>query len=245
MVFRFVHRPPVTVADLASALGLSLSDLTAAGLFGMGSITVPGRLSADYVWDMYHERPVASAADLAGRRLSRYAAWFDAAVRPACAAELLAAYGEPVAVGGRLRYGPFYLGEALEWFASTPDWAKPPVDPVARVRAVERLVADLSSDVPPGLGITVTGSGVRFDPPMPAADVARAIGHPDAVARTTDVHMSLWMLVSVNGDRTERLPVTAHLTGGATGGAVPGVTAPAARVAHLGAGDTVTSIDVD
>jgi hypothetical protein len=230
----------VTVADLASALGLSLSDLTA---FGMGSITVPGRLSADYVWDMYHERPVASPAELAGRRLSRYSAWFDAGLRPACAAELRAAYGEPVAVAGRLRYGPFYLGEALEWFASMPDRATPPVDPVARVRAVERLVA-LSDSVPdPHLGITVSGTGVRFDPPMPAADVARAIGYPDAVAQTTDVHMSLWMLVSVNGDRTERLRVTAYLTGGATGGAVPGVTAPAARVARLGPGDTVGSLD--
>jgi hypothetical protein len=248
MVFRVVHRPPQTVADLTAAVGLSMTDLTAPGRFGMGSVVVPGRLSADYAWDMYHERPVASASDLAGRRLTRYAVWFDAGDRPACAAELFSAYGEPVAVAGRHRYGPFFLSEAcaLEWFASTPDWAKPPVDAAARVKAVERLVAGADlADLPPGLGITVSGTGVRLDPPMPAADVACAIGHPAAVAQTTDVHMSRWALVTVTGDRTSRPRVTAYLTGPATGGDVPGVTAPAARVARIGAADTIAVLDLE
>jgi hypothetical protein len=63
--------PPATVGELAAALDVPLDDIVATGMWDMGSfITV--RFSATYEWDMYHEHPVASAADLARRRLISY-----------------------------------------------------------------------------------------------------------------------------------------------------------------------------
>src|SRR5947207_12640574 len=130
-VFGFVRRPPVLVADLAAALGVRVSDLVPDGWYGIGSILVPARLSAavddvsaDYEWDLYHERPVTSAEDLAKRRLHRYQVRFTAG-RRACEAELRIEHGPPIPVAGRRRYGPFYVGDGdgepftLEWFATT------------------------------------------------------------------------------------------------------------------------------
>jgi hypothetical protein len=266
-VFEFVRRPPIVVGDLVAALGVQPADLVQEGMSGMGSIMVTTGLppavtglSASYWWDLYHERPVSSAVALAQRSLSRYTVRF-AAGRPACEAELRAVHGPPTPVAGRHRYGPFFVdgdGErfVLEWFATTPDWAMPPVDAAARMRAVAELAARVTgassaqelalalADVPADAGITASGIELRFQPPMLASDLARALGCPDAVAQTVDVHMSSWTLATVTGDRTARLRlgrwrVDTHVDGGASGGEVPGVQAPAALVAFLGAEDIV------
>lgn len=82
----------------------------------------------------------------------------------------------------------------LEWYDTTPDWARPPVDATARVAAVEALAARVATaasepevaaalaDVPAALSVTASGSALRFQPPMPAADVVRAFGWTGAVA---------------------------------------------------------------
>jgi hypothetical protein len=63
--------PPATVGELAAALDVPLDDIVATGMWAMGSF-ITDRFSATYEWDMYHEHPVASAADLARRRLTGY-----------------------------------------------------------------------------------------------------------------------------------------------------------------------------
>jgi len=271
-VFGFVRHPPALVGDLAAALGVRLAGLVPDGGYGMGLIVVTSGLPAgvdgiwaDYWWDQYHERPVGSTEALAGRRLVRYGVRF-AAGRRACEAELRVVHGPPAVLAGRRRYGPFFVDDgdgerfALEWFATTPDWAIPPVDAVARIRAVEQVAARValaSSDpeltaalagVPAGTGITASVDGLRFLPRMPATDLAGALGYPRAVGQTVGVHMAVWTLVTVVGDRTERLHlgrwrVDAYLDGRASGGGVPGVHAPAALVAFLGAEDAVTSVN--
>jgi hypothetical protein len=256
-----LDRPPATVGDLAAALRVPLADLMAGGLSGMGSVVTPA-VSATYAWDLYHEPPVASVDDLARRRLVRYAVPF-ASGRSACEEALAAGYGPPVALAGRTRYGPFFLTDGepftLEWYDTTPDWARPPVDAAARIAAVGALAARVAAaasepevaaavaGVPAALGVTVSDSGLRFEPPMPAADLVRAFGWTDTAAQTVDVHMSTWTVVHVSGDRTAwptvgRWRVDAYLAGRPSGDPVPGVSAPAASIAHLDAADPVGSV---
>jgi hypothetical protein len=273
-VLEFVRHPPVLVGELATALGVPVGDLAADGRYGTGSARASG-VSLDYAWDMYHERPVGSVEDLARRRLTRYSVSF-ASGRAACEAQLRALHGPAVAAGGRSRYGPFDLtgdgptGDGrftLAWSATPPDPAVPAVDAAARIDVVGRIAArvalaaseaELAAElaaglaaglaaVPDGAGITASGTGLSFRPPVPAADLARAFGWQGAVGQTVDVHMSAWRVVTVAGDRTVaprlgRWRVDAYLDGRATGGTVAGVSAPAALVAALGPEDTVRSV---
>ncbi|GIJ73460.1 hypothetical protein [Virgisporangium ochraceum] len=68
--------------------------------------------------------------------------------------------------------------------------------------ASEPEVAAAVAGVPAALGVTASGSSLRFAPPMPAADLVRAFGWTDTAAQTVDVHMSTWTVVHVSGDRT-------------------------------------------
>ena len=270
-MFEFVRRPPVVVEELAAALAVSLSDLFVEKRFVSGYLTAfrlsaaVDRVAAEYDWDSYHEAPIASAQDLLERQLFHYAVGF-AVGRRAAEIELQAVYGAPVHVAGYRRYGPFYVGDGngdgftLEWFLSTPDWALPPVDEAARVRAVEGIAArvalaasaaDLEAaleEVPEDVGITASTTRLWFQPAMPASDLARALGHPTAVAQTVGVHMSSWVLATVVGDHTSSLRVgcwraEAELRARASGAEVPGVDVPAAMVAFLGSEDVVSQVE--
>lgn len=192
-----------------------------------------------YVWDMYHERPVTSEAELARRELTTYRLWFPDG-RGACEAALRSAYGEGGPEGEKRRYGPFYVdtraGEAftLEWYAAVPDWAKPPADPVARRAAIAALASRTEPTV------------LAFEPPMPALECARELGTPDAIGRSVDVHMSHWVLAGPGGEPLHLGPwrVEATLGGWASGPEVPGVAIPAAAVRHLGPADVVHSLRI-
>lgn len=119
-----VRAPPETVGDLAKALGLRIEALVPHGMFSMGSILGPG-VSAEYEWDMYHEAPVEKLGALAARRLSSYRIPLTGELERA----LQERFGAPHHIHGRRRYGPFFAGETeLEWYASEPDWARPPAD---------------------------------------------------------------------------------------------------------------------
>jgi hypothetical protein len=243
-MFAFVRDPPATVGELAAALGLPMADLVAGGMWQMGSVAA-GDLHATYAWDMYHEHPVASADALAARALSDWTVRFGRG-REGCEAELRSAYGAPRAVAAYRRYGPFFVAAsggdafALEWYAAEPDWAKPPVDPAA----VETFAARVRrATTEAELGETA----LALDPPLPARDVARALGHPDAIGRSIDVHMSAWGLAGPAGEplRVGRWDVQAALDGWASGPEVAGLALPAAAARHLGAGDVVHRIAVN
>jgi hypothetical protein len=123
----------------------------------------------------------------------------------------------------------------LEWYADEPDWAAPPADTAARANAVAALAAGTATpDALEAAGIVATGDGsYELHPPMPALELARALGADDAFARTVDVHMSSWRLATRAGD----LPVEATLDGPPRG--EPVLPLPAARTAALGDGDLV------
>jgi hypothetical protein len=194
--FAFVRDPPERVGDLAAALGIGVAEVLA-GHSDMGFV-VNDRFSATYEWDMYHENPVRSADDLARRTLREYTVFY-ADGRSACEAALRAVHGAPREVAGRIRYGPFFLSGGdrfnLAWYASEPDWAAPPVDPVARVAEVQALAAAIEraatiEEARAALG----GTSLRLHPPMPVADAARALGRPGAEPVAADVHMSHWVI---------------------------------------------------
>lgn len=229
--FAFVRDPPERLGDLAAALGVTVDELFADGHADMGHV-MHDRFSATYDWDMYHEHPVRSADDLAHRRLQDYCV-FHAGGREQCEAALRARHGAPTAVGERIRYGPFFVSAGaggrfnLEWYESEPDWAKPPADPAERRAQLQQLVAD--------------GGYLALEPPMPALECARALGRPDAVGVSTDVHMSHWVLAEPDGERLQvgGRKVEAMLGGWPTGPAVSGVSVPAAAVHHLGPDDVI------
>jgi hypothetical protein len=227
--FAFVREAPETVGALAAALGVSVDAIAADGQSDMGYV-MHDRFSATYDWDMYHEHPVRSADDLGGRRLQDYCV-FGVAGRDACEATLRSLHGAPRAFGERTRYGPFFLtpGEpfSLEWYETEPDWAMTPADPEERRAQLRALVAE--------------GGYLKLEPPMPAHELAAAIGRPDAVGVSTDVHMSHWVLAEPSGDRLRigGRSVEAMLGGWPTGPEVDGVSVPAAALHHLGPDDVV------
>jgi hypothetical protein len=164
-----VGDPPETVGALALALGLRVEQLVPHGMYSMGSIQGPG-VSAEYEWDMYHEPPVETLGALAGRRLVSF--------RVSVAGEgvetaLRARFGEP----REGRYGPFACSsQQLEWHAA---WPVAPGDAAV-------LAARIAAAREPG--------PIALEGPVPAAALAAALGHPEAVARTVDVHMSSWRI---------------------------------------------------
>jgi len=206
--FAFVRDPPERLGDLAAALGIAVADVFAGGRSDMGHV-VDDRFSATYDWDMYHENPVRSADDLARRRLRDYAVFY-AAGRGDCEAALRSVHGAPRDVAGRVRYGPFFLsGDGdrfnLEWYASEPDWAAPPVDPAARIAKVQAIAAAIErAETIEEAQAALGGPSLRFHPPMPTADAARALGRPGAEPVAVDVHMSHWVIrVQLGGWRVE------------------------------------------
>ena len=154
------------------------------------------RFSATYAWDMHHEHPVRSADDVAWRQLHDYCVFY-AGGQAECEAALRAQYGAPQPVADRIRYGPFFISVGdggrfnLEWYRDEPDWAMPAADPEERLAQVRALVAN--------------GGELTFKPPMPARELARALGRPDAIGRSTDVHLSHWVLAEPDGEQLELL----------------------------------------
>jgi hypothetical protein len=122
----------------------------------------------------------------------------------------------------------FADGSVLQW---------PPPAPPVPLSDVEAFAERVRRD---DLDSTV----LTLDPPLPARDVARALGHPDAIGRSVDVHMSSWRLAGPAGEplRLGRCEIEATLGGWASGPEVAGVAIPAAAVHHLGAGDVVLRI---
>ena len=126
-------------------LGIELED----GTRGLGALHVGG-LSATYRFDIHHEQPVMTAKELKRRELLRYAVRFPSG-RATCEQALMRAHGPAQDVAGRTRFGSWFVsGDAdhftLEWYAETPDWAKPPADAHGRIRAMEELAGSCTSD---------------------------------------------------------------------------------------------------
>jgi hypothetical protein len=235
--FAFVRRPPERVGELAAALGLTVGDIFADGRSDMGHV-MHDRFSATYDWDMYHEDRVRSADDLGRRSLQDYCVFCDGG-RDECEAALRALHGEPQPVGERTRYGPFFLSRGvggrfnLEWYATEPDWAMPPADPEQRLAELRALVAD--------------GGYLALEPPMPAIECAGALGRPDAIGVSTDVHMSHWVLAEPDGERLRigGRAVEATIGGWPSGPEVSGVSIPAGAAHHLGDDDVVRWVRIE
>jgi hypothetical protein len=216
-VIGLVLDPPRRVRELAAGAGLLVADLLPMG--GMGDVFA-ANVSASYRWDMHHEHPVTTAAELGPRELISYSvrvssgrARCEAAVRESDEAFFVK--------------HPVEDAFTLEWYAETPDWALPPID------------HDLG-----GLTVRICAAtepqSLEFRPAVPALELARALGAPDAFARTVDVHMSSWRLATHAGDiQIGDWIVEASLSGSPTGEPVPGVDLPAAMAVTLGEGDVV------
>lgn len=235
--FAFVHDPPKRVGELAAALGLTLADAFGDGHSDMGYL-IHDRFSATYAWDMHHERPVGSAEDLGRRTLLDYSVVYDSG-QEECEAALRALHGAPQPVADRIRYGPFFIGVgaggrfSLQWYEEEPDWAVPAADPEERLAQVRALLAD--------------GGTLTFKPPMPARELAQALGRPDAIGRSTDVHLSHWVLAAPDGEKLEHLgrTVEATLDRWPSGPDVAGVSSPGGAVQNLGDDDVVRHLRIE
>jgi hypothetical protein len=107
---------------------------------------------------------------------------------------------------------------------------------------VRELAAALRAGEPPG-------PGLELDPPLPAPAVAAALGLPDPVACTVDVHQSSWVLAVAVAGRAERVrlggfELEARLDGAAAGPPRPDVTAPAAAVRDLADTDEIRALRI-
>ena len=157
----------MTVGDLAERLGLSVAQLVGEGPFGMGAF-VTATASVEYAWDIHHEHPVSSFADLARRELVAYAVELE---------------------DGRTLEGP--------------------PKPETTIALVVARIANATAD-----------ESFAIDPPVPALQLLDALGCPEPVARTSDVHMSSWRVGpwSTSGitfeARLARAPTGARLDSG-------------------------------
>ena len=187
---------------------------------------------------------MTSAEALGPRTLSRFSVRFDSG-RTRCEGAL----GEGLhRVGTRRRYGPFFFDDSdseaftLEWYKETPDWAVPPPDPDARIRALATLAAATTvEELDAALAalpadIRVTGRSLEFVPPIPALDLAGRPLRPhdrrphEPLARRTRP--------------LRHVEVDAALDGPATGEPVPGLVLPAARACRLTPADTVRHLRI-
>jgi hypothetical protein len=222
-----VHAPPATVGELAAALGLRIADLDGRGV------------AYAYAWDIHHELPPDSIEALAWRALTAYRVPLGDAT--ACETALREGHGEPVEIEGRRRYGHFMLSAGgLEWHAELPDWAVTAGDREAGRRSLAALSERLRGGGEPD------EAELTFDPPLPAAEVAAALGAPEAFASTVDVHMSSWRLETSEGPiEVGGWRVDAALAGRPSGDPVPGVEIPGASARLLGGGETVGHLRVE
>ena len=255
-MFDILRRPPVTVGELVAALGWSMRDTAERWQPAMRSLVVPHG-TASYEWDPHHQAPVTTLAQLARAPLARYVLTLPGG-RFRAEQALCDTYGPPREVLDRRRYGAFCVDAAdrdafrLEWFREEPDWARPTADGAARRRALRDL-ADRLRHAPDEqrARAAVDELQLHLHPPLPAVELAVALGlpgHPHAVARTVDVHMTHHVLAALHGDRVERVRV-GDFTVDATvarpsGGVVDGVRVPAGVVLRLGAEDPVTAVTV-
>jgi hypothetical protein len=169
------------------------------------------------------------------------------------------------------KYGPFYVAEGagepftLEWYAREPDWSKPAADPAARRRALadlaalarggatqEKIAAAIAA-APAGAGITDRGAPNRTDPslelepPVPATELADAMGLRGAIGESNDVHMSHWHLAVLaegkpGAPRLGPWELDATLGARPTGGKVPGLEPSPIAHAALGPRDVVRNL---
>jgi hypothetical protein len=86
-----------------------------------------------------------------------------------------------------------------------------------------------------------TGEPVDDHVDAPARELAAALGVPDAIARTVDVHMSAWYLARADG---QRIPGVEAALDGVHGELVPGLSLPAAAARLLHADDRVRHLRV-
>lgn len=283
--FSFVGAPPSRVGDLEAALRIHLPEpLPKRASTGSLLLPLPGeanplsdeiaRLSATYVWDLYHQDAITDVAALRARALVDYSVHF-ARGRAPCEAALRATYGAP---SSKLRaasdpwrqYGPFFVdakeGDAfvLAWYAKEPDWAAPSIDPDARLAAVRSLTLDLPIDataehvdrvmstLPKSAGVVVKKGdsgdyGLELVPPMLAKDFTKAIGAPNAVGQSSDVHRSSWQLVVPSGQgdwtpaRFGAWELAAYLDSRPSGGQVSEKRGPIPRL-RLGQSDKIRYI---
>ncbi|MCC6335666.1 MAG: hypothetical protein IT380_16945 [Myxococcales bacterium] len=267
-------------ADLTMG-AIQLPSPTASGVAGGAPLGGDvARLLVLYDWDLYHSRPIASTAALRGRGLVEFHVRFSRG-RAACEAGLRAAFGastelERPAPDGKgpairlRRYGSYFVDAAdgdavsLDWFASEPDWAAPPVDVEARARVLRELgkglagarsaeeVWQLVSHAPKGAGIVKAPGGdgevsLQFVPPMPAAALAAALGWPRVAGQSVGVHQSSFRVVVPAGARWA-LPrigpweVDCALTSAPTGRALAGEQPAAVSLRSLGPKDAVRTI---
>lgn len=253
-MFDILRRPPVTVGELVAALGLRLHDIGEPWRPDDRSVRLPHG-TASYDWDPYHQAPVTTVAQLGRVHLSSYELSFPGG-RFRCEQALHDTYGPPREVARRRRYGSFFVDAAdrdafrLEWYRQEPEWAMLQADEAVRWQAV-RCLADRIRRAPDEQQAQAAVDGLQLGatPPLRAVDLAVALGYPGyphAVARSVDVHMSVYVLADLRGDRVERLWVGRYLVeamiGSPSGGDVEGVQAPAARVCRVGPGDPVTSV---
>jgi hypothetical protein len=253
-VLALVHDPPRTVGELARVLGSQGADHFAAFPPPLDSIALPG-VVAHFAWDVHHEHPVTTAAELERRHLTSYEARFPGR-RADCERELRAAHGAPRAVARRRRYGPFFVDDAdtdafvLEWYECEPDCARPRVDPAVRERALAELAGRLErARTPDEAQAALDALGLDLEPRIGALELARALGRPDAVARSVDVHMSSYVLALPDGERTAPLRVGGHeleayLLGHPAGERAAGIDVPAAAVYRLADGDAIATLRV-
>jgi len=154
---------PKTVGALARALGVELTaDDVPPNSFGGMAVPPEGHsapttdvasVSAQYVWDRFHERPVATLVDLLSRPLVEWTVGF---AHPLSALEgaLASRLGPPRRVGSSRSshvHGSWIAtstserSSTLSFHTKLPDWAVAPPDAVLRERALVELAAMLAA----------------------------------------------------------------------------------------------------
>jgi hypothetical protein len=219
-------RVPRTVGELEAALQLVLDG---SGVM-MNSLHAPvptekmqplseavESVSVDFRWDMHHERPCKTMADVRQRSLQEFRVQLRSDWE-ACEARLRERHGAPTTVTtGSLTYlrsGPFFVlplaggAFSLTFFERTPDWALPKPDEDDRtgfLRELSRILEHAEGYVEvlagirlasPRCGIAARGDStsghIELSPAMSAVDLVRLWSWHEAIGQSVDVHMSSW-----------------------------------------------------
>lgn len=237
--------PPKTIGELETALGLRFDERWVAkndfGTFSSPPFFVPGAVvsfSARYRWDMHHENPPRTIADLRGREV--YA--LDVTFADGVDGPLRARFGEPRVVDGAHVYDTWIAkGNALSWSKKLPDWAVPREDAALRARYLEHLVALQTKEeraraaevAPKAAGIVLASVQrnivtIELVPPIPALDLVALFGWKDAIAESVGIYRGSWIIALVTGKHeyglaTVRANPEATLATAPTGPELPGV----------------------